>query len=102
MRTKERYLYEPDYAVPPGETLQETIDSLGMTQRELAARTGLTPQTVVRVIKGEQPITYGTANLFGIGHRGARPHVEQSRSPVPRTACKTGRARTDAGRFGLA
>ena len=61
---KERYVYEPDYAVPPGETLQETIDSLGMTQRELAARTGLTPQTVVRIIKGEQPVTYGTANLL--------------------------------------
>ena len=64
METKERYGYEPDYAVPPGETLQEIIDSLGMTQRQLAARTGLTVQTVVRIIKGEQPITYTTANLL--------------------------------------
>ena len=39
---KPTYPYEPDYAVPPGATLQETIDSLGMTQRELAVRTGLT------------------------------------------------------------
>lgn len=36
-----RYPYEPDYAVPPGQTLQETIDHLGLDQRELATRAGL-------------------------------------------------------------
>lgn len=64
MGTRELYGYEPDYAVPPGETLQEVIDSLGMTQRELAVRTGLTVQTLARIMKGEQPITYATANLL--------------------------------------
>ena len=64
MNTTTTYPYEPDYAVAPGETLLETIEHLGMTQKELAVRTGLTPQTIVRITKGEQPITYVTANLL--------------------------------------
>ena len=39
-------------------------EHLGMTQKELAVRTGLTPQTIVRIVKGVQPITYVTANLL--------------------------------------
>lgn len=56
------HTYEPDYAIPPGETLEETMHALGMTQHELAERTGLTVQTLSRIFKGEQPITYETAN----------------------------------------
>lgn len=55
------YAYEPDYAVPPGETLQETINALGMTQKELAIRTGLTPKTINQIIKGEHPLSRETA-----------------------------------------
>ena len=43
---KNRYPFEPYYAVAPGATLQETIDCLGMDQKELAVRTGLTPKTI--------------------------------------------------------
>lgn len=64
MATKSSHPYEPDYAIPPGETLAEILDALGMTQQELAERTGLTVQTLNRIIKGEQPITYETANLL--------------------------------------
>jgi len=32
--------YVPDYAVPPGETLEEALEELGMSQSELARRTG--------------------------------------------------------------
>jgi HTH-type transcriptional regulator/antitoxin HigA len=56
--------YDPDYAVPPGETLQETIDQLGLTQNELAERTGLTTKTINLIIKGEAPITAESALLF--------------------------------------
>jgi len=56
-----RYAYEPDYAVPPGATLQETIRALGMTQKELAVRTGLTPKTVTGMINGKEPISHRTA-----------------------------------------
>jgi len=55
------FRYEPDYTVPPGETLQETLDALGMTQVQLAGRTGLTPKTINLIIKGTAPITPATA-----------------------------------------
>lgn len=56
-----RYPYEPDYVVPPGRTLQETINALGIDQRELAVRTGLSAKHVNQVIKGVAPITHDTA-----------------------------------------
>jgi HTH-type transcriptional regulator/antitoxin HigA len=56
-----RHTYEPDYAVPPGLTLQETIDALGIDQRELAVRAGLSAKHVNQVIKGVAPITHDTA-----------------------------------------
>jgi HTH-type transcriptional regulator / antitoxin HigA len=62
MIANRQYPFEPDYAVPPGATLEETMESLGMSQRDLADRTGLTVQTLHRIFKGEQPITYETAN----------------------------------------
>ncbi len=62
MATTTRYPYEPDYAVAPGETLAETIESLGMSQKELALRTGLTEQSINRIIHGNQPITFETAS----------------------------------------
>ncbi len=62
MSIKKRLHFEPDYAVPPGVTLQEMSRSLGMSQKELALRTSLTVQTLNRIFKGVQPITYETAN----------------------------------------
>lgn len=62
MLAKNKHAFEPDYAVPPGETLFEVIESLDMNQKELAQRTGLTQQTLIRIFKGDQPITYETAN----------------------------------------
>nr|VFK54908.1 MAG: addiction module antidote protein, HigA family [Candidatus Kentron sp. TUN]VFK58809.1 MAG: addiction module antidote protein, HigA family [Candidatus Kentron sp. TUN]VFK60686.1 MAG: addiction module antidote protein, HigA family [Candidatus Kentron sp. TUN] len=62
MEAKKKYAFEPDYAVPPGETLLEVMNSLDMTQKELAIRTNLTPQTLNRIFNGKQPITFETAN----------------------------------------
>ncbi len=62
MSPSKKYSFEPDYAVPPGASLQETMEALDMTQKELALRTGLTVQTLNRIFKGEQPISYETAN----------------------------------------
>jgi HTH-type transcriptional regulator / antitoxin HigA len=53
--------YVPDYLVKPGEVLEEYLESFGMTQAELAARTGLTKKTVNEIIKGKSPITPETA-----------------------------------------
>lgn len=52
-----RYPYAPDFAVPPGRTIQETIDALGIDQRELAVRLGLPAKHVNQVIKGMAPVT---------------------------------------------
>ncbi len=62
MKAKRLHLFAPDYAIPPGATLLETMEALGMTQREFAERTDLTVQTLNRIFKGEQPITFETAN----------------------------------------
>lgn len=62
IKAKKAYEFKPDYAVPPGETIAEVIENLSMTQKDLATRTGLTEQTIVRILKGEQPITFETAN----------------------------------------
>lgn len=61
MSMNKKYGFTPDYAIPPGETLKETMESLGMTQKELAKRTGLTVQSLNRIFKGGQPINYETA-----------------------------------------
>ncbi|MBW2087352.1 MAG: helix-turn-helix domain-containing protein, partial [Deltaproteobacteria bacterium] len=50
--------YVPDYIVTPGEVLADYLASLGMTQAELAARTGLAKKTINEIIKGKSPITH--------------------------------------------
>ena len=62
MKPKKKYQYNPDYAVPPGETIREVMESYGMAQNELAVRLETSVQTLNRIFKGEQPITYETAN----------------------------------------
>ncbi|OPX99614.1 MAG: helix-turn-helix protein [Syntrophorhabdus sp. PtaB.Bin047] len=64
MKAQKKYEYRPDYAVPPGQTLREVMESLEMTQKEFAIRTGLTVQSLNRIFKGEQPISYESANRF--------------------------------------
>lgn len=56
--------YEPDYATPPGATLRETIECLGIDQRELADRTGLAAKTLNQIIQGKAPLTHQTAMLL--------------------------------------
>jgi len=56
-----RNKFEPDYVTPPGETLLETINTLGMKEVELAKRTGKTPKTINEIIRGKAPITPETA-----------------------------------------
>ena len=63
-RTKTRIPYEPDYAIAPGRTLLETIETLGIDQNELAERTGLTSKTINQIIKGKAPLTQQTAMLL--------------------------------------
>ena len=56
--------FEPNYAVPPGETLRETLEFLGMTQAQLADRTGRPKKTINEIISGKAAITAETALQF--------------------------------------
>lgn len=53
--------FTPDYAVPPGATLAETIEDLGMTQTELAQRMGRPLKTINEIIAGTAQIMPETA-----------------------------------------
>jgi HTH-type transcriptional regulator/antitoxin HigA len=53
--------YEPDYVSPPGETLQEMLETLGMSQVDLAERTGRPKKTINEIIQGRASITPETA-----------------------------------------
>lgn len=54
----------PDYAVPPGNILQETLETLGMSQADLARRTGRPVKTISEIINGKTRITPETAIQF--------------------------------------
>ncbi|MFH1635194.1 MAG: helix-turn-helix domain-containing protein [Chloroflexota bacterium] len=53
--------YLPDFVSPPGETLLEMLEERGMSQAELAERTGRPKKTINEIIKGKATITPATA-----------------------------------------
>src|SRR5438876_10040477 len=56
--------YAPDTVSAPGETLEELLESRGMSQAELAERTGRPKKTINEIIKGKAAITPETAIQF--------------------------------------
>ncbi len=56
--------FEPMSVPHPGETVQEYLDFLEWSQRDLARRTGLTPKTISEICNGKAPITPTTALAF--------------------------------------
>ena len=61
MRTTNALLFQPDYAIHPGETLAETLEELGMSQAQLAQRMGRPLQRISEIIQGRKAITAETA-----------------------------------------
>lgn len=53
--------YNPDAVSPPGETLQDTLEAIGMSQAELARRSGRPVKTINEIIKGKAGLTPDTA-----------------------------------------
>ena len=53
--------YLPDYVSPPGETLLELLEDRGMSQADLADRTGRPKKTINEIINGKAAITHDTA-----------------------------------------
>ncbi len=56
-----KYSFSPDYVAPPGATLKEALDTKGISQTQLAQRTGLAEKTISQIINGIAPISYETA-----------------------------------------
>ncbi len=56
--------YQPNKAIHPGITVGRTLASLGMTQKSLAERTGVTEKHISSIINGDSSITPETALLF--------------------------------------
>ena len=49
--------YVSDYVSPPGETLSETLEIRGISQAELAERTGIAAKMINEIIEGKARIT---------------------------------------------
>lgn len=58
------YPYTPEEVLPPGATLAEVLDSLAMTQTDLARRIGLSVKHINQIVNGVAPITPETALLL--------------------------------------
>jgi addiction module HigA family antidote len=53
--------YQPNYAIPPGETLNETLEAIGMTQTELAHLADCPQKIINKIVTGNTLITADTA-----------------------------------------
>lgn len=62
--------YSPDKVTPPGWTLQELLDTQGVSPAELAAQIGITPETIDEIINHGAPLTPAMAirleTAFGV------------------------------------
>lgn len=61
---KDTYDFAPDYRQTPGEALLDILEDAGMSQAELARRTGLSVKHVNQVCLGAAPISAETAVLI--------------------------------------
>lgn len=62
--------FMPDYAIHPGEILEEYLETLGMSQTALFHRTGIALKHINEIIKGKAPVTPETALKLerAVGH----------------------------------
>nr|VFJ63756.1 MAG: addiction module antidote protein, HigA family [Candidatus Kentron sp. DK] len=49
--------YQPDFAIHPGEHLEEILETGAMTQAELAVRLGIHKKTINEIVKGKAPVS---------------------------------------------
>jgi addiction module HigA family antidote len=62
--SKTRFVFAPDYSVPPGEILAEMLEARRLSQVELAARCELSEKHVSQIITGKASVTSETALLL--------------------------------------
>ena len=58
------YSYEPDYAVSPGQVLEEHLDAREMSHAEFARRCGRSAKLISDIISGKAPVEPRTALQF--------------------------------------
>lgn len=56
--------YQPDYAVPPGDLLEEYLQARGFSQAEFARRCGRSPKLISEILAAKAPIEPRTALEF--------------------------------------
>lgn len=56
--------FRPDYAIPPGEILEETLEARRMKKTDFAARCGRPAKTISEILAGKAAITPETAIQF--------------------------------------
>ena len=61
MNSEEKNEHDPDYAVPPGETLLETMEHLELSRQELAQRMDCPVKAVRQLVQGKASLTAETA-----------------------------------------
>jgi addiction module HigA family antidote len=72
MTKKTTQLFRPNWTIHPGEILAEYLDALGISQIELAQRTGLHAKTINEIINGKAAISSETAAVLApVLHRPA-------------------------------
>ena len=57
MSSMETNAYQPDYAIHPGEILEETLEARGIKKTALAERCGIALKTVSQIINGKSSIS---------------------------------------------
>jgi addiction module HigA family antidote len=58
---KQALSFDPDYAVPPGQLIEEYLRDRNMSARELARRCGRSPKLITEIILGKAPVEPETA-----------------------------------------
>ncbi|MEI6385576.1 MAG: hypothetical protein WCQ50_03005 [Spirochaetota bacterium] len=56
--------YAPDFLIPPGEILEETLEARSIAKGDFARRTGLSLKTVSLILAGKASILSDTAIQF--------------------------------------
>lgn len=59
-----RSSFQPDFVSPPGETLKDALDELGLSMAEFAARISMPEADIRAVVDGRTPIGHDMASRF--------------------------------------
>lgn len=59
-----KYIFQPNYAIHPGEYLDELLDARDMSQAELAIRLGISKKHISNIINGKASVTVDIAHAL--------------------------------------